>query len=123
MSMTVETKIKGITELELLIEALKAMGKTAFSVEGNEKMNGKNIIGAFYYQGKKLGISKNARQELMMVGDSDWNVMNNSKFLEEVLQQYGVASIKKKAKELRYTIASEEVMENGSIRIVARAWG
>ena len=123
MSMIVETKIKGIADLSQLIEALTVMGIEAFTISGNKKIQGKNIIGRFYYKGRKLDICKNDKQELMMVGDSDWKVMEDSKFLEKVLQQYGVSLIKKKIRALKYTIASEKVLANGSIQIKARAWG
>jgi len=123
MSMTV-TITTTMTELDLLMEALGQMGKTACVVEGAEKkVRGNTVLAIANIDGKRVGFKCNKEGDLIMVGDSDWSFMRNGSWLDRLQQQYSVAAVKKKAKELNYHIASIETMNDNSIRIVARAWG
>ncbi len=124
MSMTVQTTMKGITDLELLLEALGEMGKTAFTVQDvKRKVQGKTVLAIANINGCRVGIKRDKKGELVMVGDSDWRCMKDTQLQEKIKQQYGVAAVKRKAEELRYHVASVDALEDGSIKIVARAWG
>ncbi|MBN1472943.1 MAG: DUF1257 domain-containing protein [Syntrophaceae bacterium] len=125
MSMTVHVAMKGITDLELLIEALKEMGLSPQSVPGSniKSREGKNLA-YVRIDGNLVKFIRNIDGELEMKGDSDWNIFRGGHiFQQRVKQFYTVASIKRKAKEKRYRIASLDIQEDGSIKLVARAWG
>jgi len=49
--------------------------------------------------------------------------MHDTNFQLKIKQQYSVEAIKKKAVELNYNIASVDRLEDGSIKVLARAWG
>jgi len=123
MSMTVHICL-GITELDLLMEALNQMGKTAYVATDSElKIRGKSVKAVTEIEGQKIGFIRNRKGELVMIGDAEWRGMKGRRLHERIIQQYGVAAIKRKARELRYQVASTETLEDGSIKVVARAWG
>jgi len=114
----------GLTDLELLLEALSQMGKTAFPVtDPSRKVRGRKVLAIASMNGKRVGFRRNKAGELVMVGDADWRCMKDKDLQEAILQQYNLAAVKKKAKELRYNVASVDTLADGSIRVVARAWG
>ncbi|MFC1812591.1 DUF1257 domain-containing protein [Thermodesulfobacteriota bacterium] len=124
MSMTVHIRMKGLTDLELVLEALRQMGKTAFPVaDAGQKVRGKTVLAIASINGNRVGFKRNGDGELVMVGDAGWRCMRNKMLHEDIMQQYTVAAVKRKAEELRYSVASVDTLDNGSIRLVARAWG
>jgi len=124
MSMTIQTTIKGITDLELFISALKEMGKKVHEPKKHEQNSGgKSVLAVTTLDGHRVGISKNKKGEFALVGDSDWSIMNDKNFHRKLRQQYSVEVVKQKAAELRYSIASVDVQEDGTIKVLARAWG
>lgn len=124
MSMTVHIRMKGMTDLELLLEALNQMGSTAFPVtDPGREVHGNKVLAIASIGGRRVGFRRNKVGELAMVGDADWRCMRDKNIQEAILQQYTVAAVKRKAKELRYNVASVDTLEDGSIRVLARAWG
>jgi hypothetical protein len=59
---------------------------------------------------------------ISMVGDNEWRAMNDQRLQQRIRQHYSLAAVKRKIIELRYNLAEVENMEDGSIRLVARAW-
>lgn len=122
--MTVHVAIKGVTDLEILLEALREM---QIYVENTshlqEKIRNHTVVAIANIDGRRVGIYRNRDGELTMIGDSDWSCMDDRQFRERILQQYGVVAVKKKAQELGYHIASVDTETDGSIRILARAFG
>ena len=57
-----------------------------------------------------------------MMGDSDWRIIKDENFQQRLRQQYSLETVKKKVAELRYNLASIETLEDGAIKLVARAW-
>ena len=122
MSMTVRTAIKGVKDIDLMMEALEAMGLEACLLSGTQ-IRGRRVLAKAKIQGRWVGIARNSRSELELVGDSDWKVMKNENFVNRLRQQTGLAAVKKKVEEMAYSIDTITTEENGSIRVVARAWG
>lgn len=124
MSMTVHIIMKGITDLEILLEALGEMGiKVQKKADVSRKVRGKTVLAIANIEGRRVGFTRNRQGELTMVGDSNWHVMKDRSFHERLLQECAVASVKKRVEELRYQVASVTHQEDGSIKVVARAWG
>ncbi|MFP4040230.1 MAG: DUF1257 domain-containing protein [Desulfosudaceae bacterium] len=122
MSMTVRTAIKGVKDINLMMEALEAMGIEA-RLQSGTQVRGRMVLAKAKIQGRWVGIARNSRSELELVGDSDWKVMKNGNFVNQLRQQTGLAAVKKKVEEMAYSIDTITTEENGSIRVVARAWG
>ena len=120
MSMTIQIQ-SGITDLELLFEALKEMGLKTVKSDGETYRN-KSTLAFTWMNNFKIGIARNNDSELTLIGDSDWKMLNEKKFQQRLKQQYGVATVKKKAKELHYDVVSiKDIGEE--IQIKLRAWG
>ena len=121
MSMTVKIAMGGITDLEILLEALKAMGIKALPTHVKETSKRK-VLAYATIQGHGIAFSKNQSGEIIMAGDSDWRIMKDDNFQQKLKQQYSLETVKKKVVELRYHLASVDTLEDGSIKVVARAW-
>jgi hypothetical protein len=120
MSMTIQIQL-GLTDLDLLLEALKEMGHKTVKSNGEIYRN-RSTLAFTLVDGFKIGIARNNDGELTMIGDSDWKMIGDKEFQQKVKQQYGVAAVKKKAKELHYDVVSiNDIGEE--IQIKLRAWG
>ena len=114
MSMTVYIST-GVTDLDLLLEALGQMGKSAFATKGDKmKIRGQPVLAVAFFDGKKVGFCRNKSDELVMVADSEWRCAKDKKLRESILQQYSVAAVKRKIKELRYHVASVDTLTDGA---------
>ena len=124
MSMTVHIAVKGVTDLEILMEALGEMGIKASTVKNQrERVRGTSVLAVAHIDGQRIGFVRNQKDELTMVGYREWRIMRSKPFQERLQQQCSLASVKRKVTELRYHVASVSHLEDGSIRLVARAWG
>jgi hypothetical protein len=122
MSMTVNIAMQGITDLEILLTALHEMGiKTIRSNSGNRQRKSNLLAFADIYA-QRVKFVRHRSGEIEMVGDSDWRVMQDERFKKRLQQQYSLEAVKKKVIELNYDVASVERIENGAIKLVARAW-
>jgi hypothetical protein len=122
MSMRVQIALKGITDLEVLMEALGEMGIQPTRLDGRtQARNGPTLffadIGA-----RRVGFQRNGSGELVMVGDDRWPIMRDRGFHQKMRQYYSLVLVKRKVKEYQYRLASVETSEDGTIRVVARAW-
>jgi hypothetical protein len=122
MSMTVQIAMKGITDLEILLTALHEMGIKTTRPEAKLKKRGYNILAYADIYAQRVPFVQHKNGEINMVGDSDWRIIKDEGFQQRLRQQYSLETVKKKVAELRYNLASIETLENGSIKLVARAW-
>jgi hypothetical protein len=122
MSMMVHIALKGITDLDLLLEALREMGiKTERTATADIKQTGKVV--AFASIGiHRVGFGKDKDGNINMVGQQSWHLMKNKSLQNNIRQQYSLAAVKRKVVEMNYSVAQVENMEDGSIRLVARHW-
>jgi predicted RNA-binding protein len=119
MSMTIQIQL-GLTDLDLLLEALKEMGHKTEKKHGEYR--NKPSLAFTWVNDYQVGIVRNNDGELTLIGDSDWKMISDKEFQQKVQQQYGVAAVKKKAKELHYDVVSiNDIGEE--IQIKLRAWG
>ena len=124
MSMTVSIAVRGITDLEILLEALREMGiKAHKNIDMRKKVRGKTVLAIANIDGHRVGFTRDKKGEITMVGDSDWGVMKNRAFHQRLRQECSVATVKRRAEELRFQVASITRHEDGTIRVLARAWG
>ena len=122
MSMTVKIAMQGMTDLEVLLAALREMRITAHPVENNNGLKNKQRFIRAVIKGHRVDFTKNKNRTISMVGDGDWRIMRDKIFYRKLKQQYSLEAVKKKVIELSYHIASTETLEDGSIKLVARAW-
>jgi len=122
MSMTVQIAMKGITDLEILLTALHEMGIKTIRPEAGLKKAGYNVLAYADIYARRVPFLQHKNGEINMVGDSDWRIIKDEGFLQRLRQQYSLEAVKKKVVELRYNLASIETLENGAIKLVARAW-
>ncbi len=125
MSMTIHSTIVGVTDLTLFLEALQHMGFAVKKPKGSSiTAPEKKKLAETWIQGRKISITRNKQSgDLELVGDSDWRFMKDKAFRDQLRQQYGVAAVKRKARTMNYRIFSVTTREDGSIQILARAWG
>ena len=121
MSMRVKIAMQGITELEILLAALKEMGIKCAPTIANKRSKG-IVLATASIQGHRIDFSRNQNGEIEMRGDQDWSIMKDNDFRQKLKQHYSLATVKKKVAELRYNLASVDTLEDGSIKVVARAW-
>lgn len=123
MSMTVQIALKGITDLELLREALREIGikmeRTTAAADSGQ--TGK-IVALASWRGRRVGFAKDKSGNLQMVGERNSFFMRDEKLQNQIRQQYSLAAVKRKVVEMRYSVTQVENMEDGSIRLVARRW-
>ena len=122
MSMTVQIAMKGITDLEILLTALHEMGIKTLRLEAKVKKRGYNVLAYADIYAQRVPFVQHKNGEINMVGDSDWRIIKDEGFQQRLRQQYSLETVKKKVAELRYNLASIETLEDGSIKLVARAW-
>jgi hypothetical protein len=122
MSMTVQIAMQGITDLEILITALQAMGIKSMASADKQKKGANDILAWADIQGQRVQFRRHQNGEINMVGDTDWRIIKDQKFRRQLRQQYSLETVKKKVVELHYRIASVEKLEDGAIKLVARAW-
>jgi hypothetical protein len=122
MSMTVHIAMKGITDLEILLTALHEMGIKTTRPGVSAEKRGSNTLAYADIQARRVKFVRHKNGEINMVGDSDWRIIKDNRFHQRLRQQYSLETVKKKVVELRYNLASIETLENGAIKLVARAW-
>lgn len=123
MSMRVHVALKGITELHLLLEALREMGIKAVKATAATDADQNGKVVAFASLGaRRVQFARDARGEIRMVGDSAWPVMQDARIQNKIRQQYSLAAVRRKVAELSYHVSQIENLEDGSIRLVARRW-
>jgi hypothetical protein len=122
MSMTVHIAMKGITDLEILLTALHEMGIETMRPHGKPQKKGPNVLAYADIYAQRVQFVRHKNGEINMVGDSDWRIIKDKGFQQKLRQQYSLETVKKKMVELRYDLASIETLEDGAIKLVARAW-
>ena len=122
MSMTVQIAMKGITDLEILLTALHEMGIKTTRPNVKLKKSGNNVLAYADIYARRIQFVQHKNGEINMVGDSDWRIFKDESFQQSLRQQYSLETVKKKVVELRYDLASIETLEDGAIKLVARAW-
>ena len=122
MSMTVQIAMKGITDLEILLTALHEMGIQTLRPEAKLKKRGYNILAYADIYAQRVPFVQHKNGEINMLGDSEWRVIKDDSFQQRRRQQYSLETVKKKVAELRYNLTSIETLEDGSSKLVARAW-
>jgi hypothetical protein len=122
MSMKVHIALKGITDLDLLEEALRELGITVEQAAvGTSKQPGQ-VVALASVRGRRVGLARDAAGELQMVGDDQWRVMKDEGFRKKIRQHYSLAAVKRKVAEMSYRVARVENLDDGTIRLVARYW-
>jgi L-rhamnose isomerase len=122
MSMTVHIAMRGITDLEILLEALREMGIKAQATNTAATRQPLKIVAFADVGGRRVGFARDASGGIAMVGDNEWRAMNDQRLQQKIRQHYSLVAVKRKINELHYNLAEVENMEDGSIRLVARAW-
>lgn len=113
MSMTVRLALKGITDLDVLIEALREMG-----IRTDNRRTGNVIYASF--GAARMEFRKNTRGTISIRGDGDH--IKKLGIENKVRQQYSLICVKRKVIQMGYSICNIENQEDGSIRLVARNW-
>jgi hypothetical protein len=122
MSMRIQIALKGITELEVLMEALGEMGIEPIRLEDQSRGWNRPALFLADIGGRRVGFQRNGSGELVMVGDHQWPIMRDRGFHQKMRQYYSLSLVKRKIREHQYRLASVETSEDGTIRVVARAW-
>ena len=122
MSMTVHIAMKGITDLEILLTALHEMGIETIRANAKRQKTGHNVLAFADIHAQRVQFVRHKNGEINMVGDSDWRIIKDNGFQQRLRQQYSLETVKKKVVEMRYNLASIETLEDGAIKLVARAW-
>jgi hypothetical protein len=122
MSMTVHIAMKGITDLEILLTALHEMGIETIRPHAKHQKRGPDVLAFADIYAQRVQFVRHKNGEINMVGDSDWRIIKDEAFQRSLRQQYSLETVKKKVVELRYNLASIETLEDGAIKLVARAW-
>jgi hypothetical protein len=114
--------MKGITDLEILLTALHEMGIETIRPNAEHQKRGPNVLAFADIYAQRVQFVRHKNGEINMVGDSDWRIFKEERFQQRLRQQYSLETVKKKVVELRYNLASIETLEDGAIKLVARAW-
>ena len=122
MSMRVQIALKGITDLEVLMEALAEMGIEPVRLDGGSRGRNRTTLFLADIGARRVGFQRNGGGELVMVGDNQWPIMKDREFRQKMRQYYSLSLVKRKIREHQYRLASVETSEDGTIRVVARAW-
>jgi hypothetical protein len=122
MSMTVHIAMKGITDLEILLDALREMGIEAQALKAVSQRQRPQILAFADIQGRRVGFAKDNTGEIALVGDSDWQVIKDQQLRLKIRQYYSLTAVKRKIIQMHYSVAEVENLEDGSIRLVARQW-
>lgn len=123
MSMRVHIALKGITDLGLLLEALREMGiKAERTAAAADTKQTEKVVALASLGARRVGFAVDKKGEFHMVGDSEWRIMKNEALQNKIRQQYSLAAVKRKVVEMSYSVAQVENLEDGSIRLVARQW-
>lgn len=122
MSMRVHIALKGITELDLLVEALRELGITTEKTAAGASQQTGKIVALASVQGRRVGFARGAKGDIQMVGDNQWRIMQDEGFQKKIRQHYSLAAVKRQVAEMNYRVAQIENLEDGSIRLVARCW-
>jgi hypothetical protein len=120
--MRVHIALKGITELDLLVEALRELGITTEKTAAGASQQTGKIVALASVQGRRVGFARGAKGDIQMVGDNQWRIMQDEGFQKKIRQHYSLAAVKRQVAEMNYRVAQIENLEDGSIRLVARCW-
>jgi hypothetical protein len=121
MSMTVHIALKGITDSSLLLEALRDMGIKTESTAADTRQKGEVVTFASL-RGQRVAFARDKNGGIRMVGEKNSPVMRDESLQNTIRQHYSLAAVKRKVAEMNYTVSQVEIMEDGSIRLVARNW-
>jgi hypothetical protein len=123
MSMTVHIALKGITDLALLLEALREMGiKTERTAAAADTRQTGKIVAFACLGVRRLGFAKDKTGNIHMVGERNSPFIKDENFQNKIRQNYSLAAVKRKVVEMNFSVAQVENLEDGSIRLVARQW-
>jgi hypothetical protein len=98
------------------------MGIRTIRSNSENRQRKSNLLAWADIYAQRVKFVRHQSGEIEMVGDSDWRVMRDERFKKRLQQQYSLEAVKKKVIELNYDVASVERIENGAIKLVARAW-
>lgn len=123
MSMMVHIALKGITDLELLLEALREMGiKAERAAAAADKRQEKKLVAVASFGVHRVGFARDKHGNIHMVGEMNSAPMKSENLQNKIRQHYSLAAVKRKVVEMSYSVARVENLEDGSIRLVARQW-
>lgn len=119
---TIKVEIK---DSEVLGQTLRELG---YKVEENALVRG--------YRGDKteaefvirrsngydLGFRRNGDDHYVLIADFWGARINQNQFVNEIQQKYAHKQLQKTAAEQGYTIESNEVLEDGTVRVVVGRW-
>ena len=97
MSMMVHIALKGVTDLELLFEALREMGIKAerTAAAADTEQTGKVV--AFASLGvRRVGFAKDKSGNIHMVGERNSPLMKDENMQNKIRQHYSLAAVKRK---------------------------
>ncbi|MBD1843252.1 DUF1257 domain-containing protein [Cyanobacteria bacterium FACHB-63] len=118
---TIKVEIK---DGEVLHQALRGLGH---KVEQNALVRGYqgNKTEADYVVRRSNGYDLGFRREddhYVLIADFWGARINQTQFINEVQQKYAHKQLQKTAAEQGYTIEAEEVLEDGTVRVVVGRW-
>jgi hypothetical protein len=123
MSMTVRIKLQGLRNIDYLTDALNEMGIQFRRNETDRGEKPDTSLGSITVDGQNIHIQRNDSGDLVFVGDSDWGHFQSERFRNKVRQNYSVAAVKYKVDEMGYHLADIQTLQDGTVKILARAWG
>lgn len=123
MSMTVRIKLHGLKNMDYLTDALSEMGIQFHGNETGRCRKPDTSLGNVIVDGKGIEIHRNDSGDLVFVGDSDWRHFQGEGFKNKVRQNYSIAAVKHKIDEMGYHLADIQTLQDGTVKIRARAWG
>jgi hypothetical protein len=109
-----------MVEKEYLTQALGDLGHTWREGPARLGLFGPRVDIKVQVRGHNIGFRKAGQTyEMVVVGERGWNA-NRAQFLQQVSQRYAYHAARAKLEEQGFTLASEEVQQDGRIHLVLR---
>ena len=103
MPMRVHIALKGITDLDLLMAALREMGITnARTVPAADSRRAGNVLLHVDWGGYRMGFARDKNGDIQAVGDREAPLMRDAILQKALRQQYSLAAVKRKVVEMNY---------------------
>jgi hypothetical protein len=120
--MYVVMAVDGVTELNVMLAALKRLHKKVYPLEVSQTYFSRQVVAFAMIEGDKVGIGRNEEGELFLVGDDNWPVFQNPEVQKKIRQTCSQLMVERELQKKGFRVSTVKNLEDGSLKLVAVNW-
>jgi len=105
-----------------MLAALKRLHGKIYSLEVSQTYFNRQVLAFAMIEGDKVGIGRNKKGELCLVGDDNWPVFKNPEVRKNIRQTCSRLMIERELRKQGFRVSTVQNLEDGSLKLVAVNW-